>query len=54
MVSLGCALTDLGEPPGYAPVDLVQQDDDHQVDDDSSGCDGDPDVGPHGRGGVHG
>lgn len=48
------ALTDLGEPPGYAAVDLVQNDDDHQVDDDRGGRDRDPDVGPHGRGGVHG
>ena len=48
------ALTDLGEPPGYAAVHLIQEDDDHQVDDDRSGRDRDPDVGPHGWGGVHG
>lgn len=44
---LHSVLTDLGEPPGNAAVNLIQENDDHEVDDDSRGCDRNPDVGPH-------
>lgn len=51
VVSWGLQRTDLREPPGDAAVHLVQDDDDHQVDDDGGGGDGDADAGaPWGRG----
>lgn len=46
-IVLHSVLTDLGEPPGNAAVNLIQKNDDHKVDDDSRGCDRNPDVGPH-------
>lgn len=49
--SWGLWRTDLREPPGDAAVHLVQDDDDHQVDDDGGGGDGDADArAPRGRG----
>lgn len=49
--SWGLQRTDLREPPGDAAVHLVQDDDDHQVDDDGGGGDGDADTrAPRGRG----
>lgn len=51
VASWGLQRTDLREPPGDAAVDLVQDDDDHQVDDDGGGSDSDTHAGaPRGRG----
>lgn len=46
--------TDLCEPPGDAAVHLVQDDDDHQVDDDGGGGDSDADAGAPRRRGADG
>lgn len=46
--------TQLGQPQGHAAVDLVQDEDDHQVDDDGGGRHRHADVGLGLRVGAHG